>query len=59
MVLSYYGILVVDWNQMDSLWNRFATNVEQEWASFQTFMTGSLPAAGLAAAGFAIGLKRH
>jgi uncharacterized membrane protein (Fun14 family) len=59
MLLSYYGILVVDWNQMDSLWNRFATNVEQEWASFQTFMTGSLPAAGLAAAGFAIGLKRH
>lgn len=59
LVLSYYGILVVDWNAMDSLWNRFAANVEQEWGSFQTFMTGSLPAAGLAAAGLAIGLKRH
>ena len=59
LVLSYYGILVVDWQAMDSLWNRFATNVEQEWGSFQRFMTGSLPAAGLAVAGLAIGLKRH
>lgn len=59
LVLSYYGILVVDWNAMDSLWNRFAANVEQEWGSFQSFITGSLPAAGLAATGLAIGLKRH
>lgn len=59
MLLSYYGILVVHWDAMDSLWNRFASNVEKEWGSFQTFMTGSLPAAGLFTAGLAIGLKRH
>lgn len=59
MTLSYYGILTVDWSQMDSLWSRFAANVEKEWSSMQTFMTGSLPAAGLATAGLAIGLKRH
>ena len=59
VVLSYYGILVVHWEAMDSLWNRFASNVEKEWSSFQTFMTGSLPAAGLFTAGLAIGLKRH
>ena len=59
MVLSYYGILNVDWNAMDSLWSRFTANVEQEWGSFQSFMTGSLPAAGLAVTGLAIGLKRH
>lgn len=59
LVLAYYGILVVDWTAMDSLWNRFASNVEQEWGSFQRFITGSLPAAGLAATGLAIGLKRH
>jgi uncharacterized membrane protein (Fun14 family) len=58
-VLSYFGILVVDWAAMDSLWNRFATAVEQEWGDFQRFMTGSLPAAGLAATGLVIGLKRH
>jgi uncharacterized membrane protein (Fun14 family) len=59
MVLSYYGIVVIDWNAMQSLWSRFAGNVEQEWGSFQRFMTGSLPAAGLAATGLVIGLKRH
>lgn len=59
MVLSYYGILTVDWQAMDTLWSRFAANVEQEWSSFQRFMTGSLPAAGLAATGLVIGLKRH
>ncbi len=58
-VLSQYGILVVDWNAMSSLWDRFATAVGQEWGDFQRFMTGSLPAAGLATAGLAIGLKRH
>ena len=58
-LLSYYGLVVVDWDAMDALWNRFASNVEREWGSFTTFMTGSLPAAGLAAGGLAIGLKRH
>ena len=59
MVLSYYGIMTVDWQAMDTLWSRFTGNVEREWGSFQTFVTGSLPAAGLVAAGFVIGLKRH
>lgn len=59
MVLGYYGIVQVDWQAMDGLWNRFSGNVQREWGSFQRFMTGSLPAAGLAIAGLGIGLKRH
>ena len=59
LVLSYYGLVVVDWQAIDGVWNRFTTNVENEWGSFQRFMTGSLPAAGLAVAGLATGLKRH
>ena len=59
LVLAYYGLVNVDWNAIDGVWNRFTTNVGNEWGSFQTFMTGSLPAAGLAATGLAIGLKRH
>lgn len=58
-VLSYYGLVVVDWTAIDAVWNRFCVNVEAEWGNFQTFMTGSLPAAGLAVAGLATGLKRH
>lgn len=57
--LSYIGIVNVDWNAMDSLWNRFSGNVESEWGNFQTFMLGSLPATGLAVTGLAVGLKRH
>lgn len=59
MALSHYGVLVVDWQAIESLWQRFAGNVEAEWSSFRRFLTGSLPSAGLALAGLAIGLKRH
>ncbi len=59
MALSYYGVLAVDWTAISSLWDRFAGNVSEEWGSFQSFVTGSLPAAGLAVAGLAMGLKRN
>lgn len=59
VALSYYGLVVVDWNAIDQVWNHFCANVEAEWGNFQRFMTGSLPAAGLAVAGLATGLKRH
>ncbi|MBL8728568.1 MAG: FUN14 domain-containing protein [Planctomycetes bacterium] len=59
VVLSYFGLVVVDWHAIESVWDRFAANVEHEWGNFQQFLTGSLPAAGLAVGGLAIGLKRH
>ncbi|MCA8977679.1 MAG: FUN14 domain-containing protein [Planctomycetes bacterium] len=59
IALSYYGLVEVNWEGIDSLWNHFAANVQSEWSSFQSFITGSLPAAGLVATGFAIGIKRH
>jgi uncharacterized membrane protein (Fun14 family) len=58
-VLSYFGLVTVDWQAIDGLWGRFCGNVETEWGDFQRFVTGSLPQAGLAAAGLAVGLKRH
>lgn len=59
VVLAYYGLVVVDWQAIEGVWDRFAGNVEREWGNLQTFLTGSLPAAGLAVAGLAVGLKRH
>lgn len=59
VVLSYFGLVVVDWHAIENVWDRFAANVEHEWGNFQQFLTGSLPAAGLAVGGLAIGLKRH
>ncbi len=58
-MLSYYGIVEVNWQGIDELWSTFMANVESEWSSFQRFMTGSLPAAALVATGFFIGIKRH
>ena len=59
MVLAYFDHVVVDWASIDALWTRFTENVANEWGSFQRFVTGSLPAAGLVVGGFAIGVKRH
>lgn len=59
MLLNYLGVMHVDWTAIEGLWDRFADAVAREWGDFQTFMTGSLPAAGLAATGLAIGLKRN
>lgn len=57
--LSFYGIVTVDWHSIDALWERFWSNVGTEWGSFSQFITGSLPSAGLAVGGLAIGLKKH
>lgn len=59
ILLAYFDLVVVDWHAIEGVWDRFAANVEREWGTFQTFLTGSLPAAGLAVTGLAIGLKRH
>ncbi|MCA8949898.1 MAG: FUN14 domain-containing protein [Planctomycetes bacterium] len=59
LVLSYYGLVEVNWQGIDDAWNHFMTNLESEWSSFQTFVTGSLPAAALVATGFFVGVKRH
>ncbi|HEB52921.1 MAG TPA: hypothetical protein ENI87_06675 [bacterium] len=58
-LLSYAGIVEVNWQAMDDLWNTFVGNIEREWGSFQSFMLGSLPATGLATTGLVVGLKRH
>jgi len=59
LVLSYFDLVAVQWDQIQSLWDSFAANVEHEWQNFQDFITGSLPAAGLVATGFFVGVKRH
>lgn len=58
-LLAYAGLMTVEWDQIDSLWNQFTNSIQSEWGDFQSFMLGSLPAAGLAATGLIIGLKRH
>jgi hypothetical protein len=58
-LLAYFDLVNVDWTAIQTVWDRFAAAVENEWGDFQRFMTGSLPAAGLAVLGLTVGLKRH
>ncbi|GAB4136167.1 MAG: hypothetical protein Fur0037_00540 [Planctomycetota bacterium] len=58
-LLSFYGLVEVHWARIDELWSRFWSGVGDEWTDFQRFVTGSLPAAGLAVLGLALGLRRR
>lgn len=56
--LSYVEWVTVNWQTMASAFDHFAANVKEEAASFQTFVTGSLPQAGLATLGLVAGFKK-
>lgn len=57
-LLSYVDWVTVNWETMSTAFERFSENVRREAESFQTFVTGSLPQAGLAALGLVAGFKR-
>jgi len=57
--LSYLGVLHVDWQTLEGHFNRALAAVKEEASQFQTFLTGSLPSAGAAAAGLFTGFKRN
>ena len=54
---QYSEVLVVNWTKMDAWWNGFQANAGQQFQSMKAFITGSLPAAGLAALGLFAGFK--
>lgn len=58
-LLDQAGFVVVDWGAIDRAWSGFWANVGDEWGNFQQFVTGRLPAAGLATLGLYTGFKRH
>lgn len=57
--LSYGGVLDVDWARISAAFDGIASRVKDEAQGFQTFLTGSLPAAGMAGLGLVTGLKRR
>ncbi len=58
MGMSHLEWVTVNWNAISGAFDQFTTKVQNETGSFQTFITGSLPQAGLAAMGLFAGLKR-
>lgn len=57
--LERADFVVVDWSAIDQAWSGFWAAVGEEWGDFHRFVTGRLPAAGLASLGLWAGFKRH
>lgn len=56
--LSYLGALDVNWETIQGWYDSAAAKVSGEASDFKTFLTGSLPQAGLAGLGLVTGFKR-
>lgn len=58
-LLSYMGVISMDWSTLETWWNSIVERVSSEGQDFKTFLTGSLPQAGMAAVGLVAGFKRR
>ncbi len=57
--MSYYGFVTVEWAAMDQAFSQFGTALKGQFGAFRTFITGSLPNAGLAGLGLFAGFKKN
>lgn len=58
-LLSYLGVISVDWDTIGTWYDDLASGISGEVADFRTFLAGSLPQAGLAGLGLLTGFKRR
>ena len=57
--LSYIEWVTVNWDAMGQSFDVFMASVQQEAGAFRSFITGSLPTAGLASLGLFAGFRRR
>jgi uncharacterized membrane protein (Fun14 family) len=58
-LFSYFGWIEVHWDLIDSTFKSGAGKLGGQLSSVESFVTGSLPSAGLASAGLFTGFKKH
>lgn len=58
-LLSHYGFITVNWLAMDEAFQAFANTLSGQFTAFRSFITGSLPNAGLAGLGLFAGFKKN
>lgn len=58
-LLAYAGLITVHWDAFDAMFQSLSQRVQRESENLRTFITGSLPAAGLATAGLVAGFKKN
>ncbi len=57
--LSYAEFIEVKWDVMEESFNQTVASLEGEFKEFKSFITGTLPSAGLASVGLFAGFKRN
>jgi uncharacterized membrane protein (Fun14 family) len=57
-MMAYTGLIEIHWNLMDAQFTDLLSFLAGQFESIQTFLTGAIPASGLTALGFVIGLRR-
>ncbi|MEZ6016432.1 MAG: hypothetical protein R3F49_15040 [Planctomycetota bacterium] len=64
VVLAIFGLQkagivgAIDWSVAQGYWDSLTANVGQQFESFKTFVTGSLPSAGAGTAGLVSGFRK-
>ena len=57
--LDYAGFVTVEWEAMDKAFSGLMERVKTQVSGFRSFITGSLPSAGLAATGLYAGFRKR
>lgn len=57
--LSYIDFITVEWSALEGVYDKAFARIKEEAQGFKTFITGSLPSAGLAGLGLFAGFKRR
>lgn len=57
--LNYYGFVTVEWEKMETAFNSLGSSIQGQIGEFRSFITGSLPNAGLAGLGLFAGFKKN
>jgi uncharacterized membrane protein (Fun14 family) len=57
-LMAYAGWVEIHWNLMENQISHLLPFLSGQFDSFQTFLTGAIPASTLTAVGFAVGLRR-
>jgi len=64
VVLAIFGLQKagivgeIDWTRAQGYWDSLTANIGQQFESFKTFVTGSLPSAGAGTAGIVAGFRK-
>ena len=57
-LMAWAGWVEIHWEVIEGQFDQMVSNLETQFASFKAFLMGSIPSAGLGAAGLASGLRQ-